>query len=80
MKQKIFGASRRRELSARRPKEVVDYFNEGIPENPNIPTEKIARQFKPLNLTVAWVMAISDVPNSGALADFMLWNNQVLRG
>lgn len=32
-------------------KEVVDYFNEGIPENPNIPTEQIARQFKPLNLT-----------------------------
>ncbi|MFK7983997.1 MAG: hypothetical protein AB8G86_28735, partial [Saprospiraceae bacterium] len=32
-------------------KEVVEYFNDGIPENPNVPAEQIARQFKPLNLT-----------------------------
>ncbi len=32
-------------------KEVVEYFNEGVPENPNVPAEQIARQFKPLNLT-----------------------------
>jgi len=32
-------------------KEVVEYFNEGIPENPDVPLEQIARQFKPLNLT-----------------------------
>ena len=32
-------------------KEVVNYFNDGIPENENVPTEQIARQFKPLNLT-----------------------------
>ncbi len=32
-------------------KEVVEYFNEGIPENPDVPVEQIARQFKPLNLT-----------------------------
>ena len=30
---------------------VVEYFNEGIPENPNVPVDQIARQFKPLNLT-----------------------------
>ncbi len=32
-------------------KEVVHYFNDAIPENENVPTEQIARQFKPLNLT-----------------------------
>ncbi len=31
--------------------EVVEYFNEGIPENPNVPTDYIARQFRPLYLT-----------------------------
>ena len=32
-------------------KEVVDYFNAGIPENPNVPASQIAAQFVPLNLT-----------------------------
>lgn len=32
-------------------KDLVDYFNIGIPENKNVPQEQIARQFKPLNLT-----------------------------
>jgi len=32
-------------------KEVVEYFNAGVPENPDVPVEQIARQFKPLNLT-----------------------------
>ncbi|MEM6316241.1 MAG: cytochrome c peroxidase [Bacteroidota bacterium] len=31
--------------------EVVTYFNDGIPENPAVPEEQIARQFRPLNLT-----------------------------
>ncbi len=31
--------------------EVVEYFNEGIPENTNVPSEQIARQFKPLDLS-----------------------------
>lgn len=31
--------------------EVVNYFNDGIPENENVPDEQIARQFRPLNLT-----------------------------
>ena len=31
--------------------EVVDYFNEAIPENENVPTEQLARQFQPLHLT-----------------------------
>lgn len=30
---------------------VVEYFNDAIPENPNVPTEQIARQFQPLYLT-----------------------------
>lgn len=32
-------------------REVVDYFNAGVPENPNVPSELIASQFHPLNLT-----------------------------
>ena len=32
-------------------KEVVEYFNEGVPENADVPVEQIARQFRPLNLT-----------------------------
>lgn len=32
-------------------REVVEYFNNGIPENPNVPRENLAPQFKPLNLT-----------------------------
>lgn len=32
-------------------KSVVEYFNDGIPENSNVPVEQIARQFKPLNMT-----------------------------
>jgi len=31
--------------------EVVEYFNDAIPENANVPTEQIARQFRPLELT-----------------------------
>lgn len=31
--------------------EVVQYFNEAIPENTNVPEEQLARQFKPLKLT-----------------------------
>lgn len=32
-------------------KDVVEYFNDGIPENPNVPKEMISPLFKPLNLT-----------------------------
>ena len=32
-------------------KEVIEYFNNGVPENDNVPDWQIARQFKPLNLT-----------------------------
>lgn len=31
--------------------EVVEYFNQAIPENPRVPKEQIAAQFRPLNLT-----------------------------
>ena len=37
--------------SKRTLREVVDYFNEGIPENNKVPSSQIARQFKPLNLS-----------------------------
>ncbi len=32
-------------------KEVVEYFNDAIPENSNVPKEHISPEFKPLNLT-----------------------------
>jgi len=39
-------------------REVVEYFNEGIPENPNVPAEQIAPFFRPLNLNDAEIDAI----------------------
>lgn len=32
-------------------REVVDYFNQGVPENDVVPKNQIARQLRPLNLT-----------------------------
>lgn len=37
--------------SKRSLREVVEYFNEAIPENPNVPKENIAPFFRPLYLT-----------------------------
>ena len=34
---------------------VVEYFNDGIPENSNVPTDQLARQFRPLEMTPAEV-------------------------
>ena len=46
-------------------KEVVEYFNDGIPENPNVPVEQIARQFKPLNLTKEQVLDLTAFLETG---------------
>ncbi len=32
-------------------REVVEYFNNGIPENANVPPQQIAQQFRPLGMT-----------------------------
>ena len=32
-------------------REVVEYFNNGIPENPDVPVSQVAAQFRPLGLT-----------------------------
>lgn len=32
-------------------RDVVDYFNEGVPENENVPSSQISQSFYPLNLT-----------------------------
>ena len=32
-------------------REVVEYFNDGNPENPNVPVNLISPAFQPLNLT-----------------------------
>lgn len=37
---------------------VVQYFNEGVPENPNVPKENISSLFHPLNLTDNEVEAV----------------------
>jgi len=37
--------------SKRTLREVVEYFNEGIPENPRVPASQLAPQFRPLHLT-----------------------------
>ncbi|MEO0339041.1 MAG: cytochrome c peroxidase [Bacteroidota bacterium] len=37
--------------SKRSLEEVVEYFNDGIPENENVPLENISYQFRPLGLT-----------------------------
>ncbi len=37
--------------SKRSLREVVEYFNDGIPENPNVPKSQITSLFHPLNLT-----------------------------
>jgi len=37
--------------SKRSLEEVVDYFDKGIPENLNVPTDALAADFKPLNLS-----------------------------
>jgi len=41
-----FHGSSKRDLRS-----VVEYFNNGVPENPNVPQDQIARQFRPLHLT-----------------------------
>lgn len=39
--------------SKRSLREVVEYFNAAVPENPNVPDERISAYFRPLNLTDA---------------------------
>lgn len=40
-------------------REVVDYFNDGIPENSRVPSEQISALFRPLQLTDTEVEAIT---------------------
>ena len=44
--------------SKRTLREVVEYFNEGVPENANVPDEQIAPFFRPLQLTDVEIDAI----------------------
>ena len=44
-------APTKKQLTLRLNREVVDYFNAGIPENNRVPSEQIATQFHPLNLS-----------------------------
>lgn len=46
-------------------REVVEYFNAGIPENPDVPLSQIADQFKPLGLTEAEVTDLTEFLENG---------------
>lgn len=46
-------------------KEVVEYFNDAIPENANVPLEQIAHQFKPLELTDQQMEDLTAFLNTG---------------
>ena len=48
-----FHGSSKRSLLA-----VVEYFNDGVPENDNVPTDKISPLLHPLYLSVAEVEAL----------------------
>ena len=53
--------------------EVVEYFNEGIPENPRVPTSQISALFRPLQLTA------EEVDNISAFLEEALYDNQMNR-
>ena len=46
-------------------REVVDYFNEAIPENPNVPTGQLSTYFKPRNLTEKEKEQLTDFLENG---------------
>lgn len=46
--------------SKRSLREVVEYFNNGIPENPNVPASKISGRFHPLNLSEREINQLTD--------------------
>lgn len=54
-------------------REVVEYFNQGIPENPRVPTEQISALFRPLNLSDAEVEAVT------TFLEEALYDNQMNR-
>lgn len=46
-------------------KEIIEYKNSGVPENREVPIDKISNQFIPLNLTASEITALTDfVENS----------------
>jgi cytochrome c peroxidase len=46
-------------------REVVEYFNAGIPENTTVPANKISSKFKPLGLTTAEVDDLTEFLTNG---------------
>lgn len=46
-------------------REVVEYFNAGIPENPDVPLSQIAAQFRPLGLTGAEINDLTEFLENG---------------
>ncbi|MBI1225070.1 MAG: hypothetical protein GC192_07505 [Bacteroidetes bacterium] len=46
-------------------REVVEYFNAGVPENPDVPASQISNKFKPLGLTPAEVDDLTEFLTNG---------------
>lgn len=46
-------------------REVVEYFNNGIPENPDVPASQIAPQFRPLGLTEQEIVDLVEFLENG---------------
>lgn len=46
-------------------REVVEYFNNAIPENPDVPVSQIAEQFRPLGLTEAEITDLVEFLENG---------------
>lgn len=44
---------------------VVEYFNKGIPENPDVPASQISPFFRPLNLTDEEVLSLTEFLKTG---------------
>lgn len=51
--------------SKRSLREVVEYFNVGIPENPDVPLSQIATQFRPLGMSDAEINDLTEFLENG---------------
>lgn len=51
--------------SKRSIREVVEYFNQGVPENPEVPVSQIPSAFRPLGLTEAEIIDLTDFIENG---------------
>jgi cytochrome c peroxidase len=58
--------------SKRSLREVVEYFNDGVPENPIVPAAQIAYNFRPLGLTESEMDDLTEFLENGLYDPDML--------